>query len=168
MEHCQGKSHSIGSILILTLELPKLLYNCPCLLEAWRYHAFVNTIGLVMVHWWFAQSQTNPTVILEAAILGSYSALSNLVFRGPRVCLEMTSLMRTTVGMWGQMTAVISGANVISPYTPFWGNSRSPNPQSIPYPGLWARYDIKKIQQIMPDGSLLHFDSLKAMFQLRS
>lgn len=34
---------------------------------------------LVTVRWWFAQDNTNPAVNLEAAILGSYSELSNLV-----------------------------------------------------------------------------------------
>lgn len=37
-----------------------------------------------MVRWWFSQAKDNAAVTLEAAIMGSYSTLSNLVFRGAK------------------------------------------------------------------------------------
>lgn len=38
---------------------------------------------LVTVHLRFSQPTQNPAVTLEAALLGSYGALSNLVYHGP-------------------------------------------------------------------------------------
>ena len=73
---------------------------------------------LVTVRWWFSQPKQNPAVTLEAAILGSYAALSNLPFRGLRASPSMTSLMRTTVKVWQEARAIYRQPNRISPHAP--------------------------------------------------
>lgn len=46
---------------------------------------------LVSVRWWFTRDKTNPEVNLEAAILGLYSELSKLVYRGPKYSPQVTN-----------------------------------------------------------------------------
>lgn len=114
----------------------------------------------------FTQSRTNPSVNLEAEILGSYSALNKLVFRGPKAHPTMTTPMRMTTRVWEQMSARLNTTNTISPYTPLWGNPRLHHLQSIPDLAVWTGYDNKTWQQIMPKGRLLSYDDLKHTFQL--
>lgn len=49
---------------------------------------------MVTVRWWFALDRNNPVVNLEAAILGSYSKLSNVVCRGPEYSPQVTVPMK--------------------------------------------------------------------------
>lgn len=53
---------------------------------------------LVTVHWWFSQPRQNPAITLEAATLGSYAALSNLVFWG--ASRSVTTPMKNTIRAW--------------------------------------------------------------------
>lgn len=80
----------------------------------------------------------------------------------------MTTLMRTTVIVLGQVSAAVSGRGKISPHTPLWGNPHQPHLSSIPDPSVWANFGIKKLQHIMPDGRLLTFYALKLTFALPS
>lgn len=68
---------------------------------------------LVTIRWWFSQPTQNPAVTLEAAILGSFAALSNLPFRGLRASLSMTTLMRTTVRVWQEARKIYGKPNYI-------------------------------------------------------
>lgn len=141
----------------------ELVCSFPYLQVGWHCRASNNIIGQqcwLTVRWWFVQSQNNPAVNLEAAILGSYSALSNLVFRGPKAQDTMTVPMRTTVRVWEQLTAKINLPQTFSPYTPFWGNPKLPHLLMIPDPAVWAKYEIKILQHIMPEGKLLSFDEM--------
>lgn len=52
---------------------------------------------LVTVRWWFSQPRDKPAVTLEAAIMGSYAALSNLAYRGVKSHPRVTGLKRTTI-----------------------------------------------------------------------
>lgn len=97
---------------------------------------------LVMVRWWFSQPKQNPAVQLEAAILGSYVAVSNLVYRGPRAHLEMTTPMRTTIRVWLQAGAVYKVDSKISPHTPLWNNPRLPHLYTLPFSQLWASREL--------------------------
>lgn len=54
---------------------------------------------LVTVRWWIAQDHNNPVVDLEAVILGSYSELSNLLYRGPKYSSQVTVPMKTTIAV---------------------------------------------------------------------
>lgn len=91
---------------------------------------------LVTVRWWFSQPRQNPAVTLEAAILGSYAALSNLVFSGCRAHPGVTEPMRTTIRVWQSSRAVGSGPSAISPHTPLWGNPLLPHLNTIPDPAV--------------------------------
>lgn len=123
---------------------------------------------LVSVRWWFTQDRANPAVNLEAAILGSYSELSNLVYRGPRYSPRVTTLMKTTVRVWGQVSGYLNNRNAVSPYTPLWGNPKLPHFQSIPDPQVWARYEIRTIRHIFKDDRLMSFTELKGKYHLPS
>lgn len=105
---------------------------------------------------------------LEAAILGSYWALSNLVFRGPKAHSDITTSMRMTVRVWEQMSGKIGGSGIISLYTPLWGNPKLHHLLTVPDPALWARYEIKVVQQVMSQGRIISYDTLRDTFQIPS
>lgn len=121
---------------------------------------------LVTVRWWFTQDVSNPAVNLEAAILGSYSELSNLVYRGPNSDPRVTTPMKTTLMAWKQVTHLLSELNTISPHTLLWGNPSLPHLRSIPDPQVGARFQITKLKQIMSGGRLLPLAELKWQFNL--
>lgn len=60
------------------------------------------TAVLVSVRWWFSQPKDNPVEIIEAALLGSYATLSNLLFWEPLSHTQVTCLMRITICVWSQ------------------------------------------------------------------
>lgn len=62
-----------------------------------RFRQYYWAALFVTARCWFAQTVLNPAVTLEAAILGSYAALSNLVFRGPKAHATMATSMKTIV-----------------------------------------------------------------------
>lgn len=88
------------------------------------------------------------------------------MFRGLKAHDNMTMSMCTMV--WDQMAKLVCAPQVISPHAPLWGNPRLPHLCSIPDPSMWARFGITKIQHVMPEGSLLPYNTLKALFHLPS
>lgn len=121
---------------------------------------------LVLVRWWFTQDQSNPSVNLEAAILGSYSELSNVVYRGPRSSMQITTPMRTMVGVWRQVSNHIGEPQTFSPHIPLWGNPTLPHLWTVPDPQVWARYGVRTLRDVMPEGRFLPFGALKTKFGL--
>lgn len=83
-------------LAISNLQLP-ITQGGLSLLDFWVY--FWAAV-LVMGRWWFSQPHDNPAVTLEAAIMGSYSSLSNMVFRGTRSHPGIMELMRKTITVW--------------------------------------------------------------------
>lgn len=108
------------------------VWQCP------HFQLYYWASVLVTVWWWFSQPKMNPAVTLEVAILGSYAALSNVSYRGPRAHSQATTLMRTTVHMWQQARAVYKTDSTISPHTPHSGNPTLPLLYKLPDPQLWA------------------------------
>ena len=121
---------------------------------------------LVSVRWWFTQDHTNPSVTLEAAIMGSYAGLTNLVYRGVRANNQITAPMRATVVVWGQVSRLLVEPGSFSPHIPLWGNPSLPHLRTVPDPQLWARYNITTLRDVMPEGRLLSFGVLKTKFGL--
>lgn len=119
---------------------------------------------LVTVRWWFSQPRQNPAVRLEAAILGSYAALSNFVFRGVKALYSLTVPMRIRV--WQDARAVFYKPNCLSPHTPLLGNPRLPHLNSIPDPFLWATWGIITMKHIIQDGRLMPFPELQRLYSL--
>lgn len=107
---------------------------------------------LVTVRWWFSQPRQNPAVTLEAALLGSYAALSNLPYRGPRADPAVTSPMKTTIQVGKSSRASLLKQAHISPHTPLWANPMLPHLFTIPYPATWAKRGITTLRQVMPRG----------------
>lgn len=126
--------------------------------------------GRVTVCWWFSQPKQNLAVRLEAAILGSYAALSKLVFRGGGVrapyCL--TAPMETTIRVRQDNREIYNKPNFISPHTPLWGNPRLPHLYSIPDPSMWAREGITILKHIKQNGRIMPFPELKRLYSLSS
>lgn len=108
---------------------------------------------LVTVRWWFSQPKQNPAVILEAAILGSYAALSNLVYRGLKAHPAITTLMKMTVRVWQQAGTIYRAESTFSPYTPLWGNPQLKHYYQLPDPELWASKGIVTLKHSLPTGS---------------
>lgn len=100
---------------------PFLLYSYLSLgggLSLPNFQAYFWAAVLVTVRRWFSQPRDNPAVTLEAAIMGSYSTLSNLVFRGERSHPGITDLMRTTVLVWHRARAHYRSPEMFCPNTP--------------------------------------------------
>lgn len=131
-----------------------------------NFRIYYWTAVLISVRWWFTQDQSNPSVNLEAAILGSYSELSNIVYRGPRSTMQTTISMRTTVRVWKQVSKHIEELQTFSPHIPLWGNSSLPHLRTVPDPQVWTRHGVKTLRHVMPEGRLLPFEGLKDKFGL--
>lgn len=116
--------------------------------------------------WWFSQPRDNPAVTLEAAILGSYAALSNLVFRGPKAYPNLTTPMRTTIAVWQKARASFRSAGKISPHTPLWGNPNLPHLRTVPDPQVWATKGIMNLRHLVTGGRLMTFQELKGKYGL--
>lgn len=57
--------------------------------------------------WWLRADANNPAVVLEAALVGSYEALANLVYREGRYPVpHLTSLMTATIAIWKKFVVV--------------------------------------------------------------
>lgn len=114
----------------LTNNVYSILQQLTCRYLAWKtypWHRWGGSISLkwhfspkfcmYLETWWFTQSRHNPSAILEAAILGSYSALSNLVFRGLKAHVAMTTPMCTTTRVWEKITAKLNPPNTLFLYS---------------------------------------------------
>lgn len=121
---------------------------------------------LVTVRWWFSQPCDNPAVTLEAAIMGSYSSLSNVVFRGMKSHPGITDLMNTTITVWNRARNSFNNPERFSPHIPLWGNPRLPYLQPVPDPQVWARKGIVKLKHIVMGGKLRTFSDLKNAYSL--
>lgn len=141
-----------------TLQLPGTLGGLalPCFLK--YYWAAV----LVTVKWWLSEEPANPAASLEAALIGSYAELRNLVHRGPRSNADVTCPMKTTLKVWDTVNKLFLGPDNWSPATPLWGNPRLPHFHSIPDPVVWARYGVITLGDIVAQGQLITFDALKS------
>lgn len=116
---------------------------------------------LATVRWWFEQQDTNPAVNLEAALLGSYSELINLVYRGPQSNPNITIPMKTTIFVWREVTRALSGDHHNSPHTPLWGNPSLTHLRTALDPRVWAGRGVKTLQHVMPEGQLLSSADLR-------
>lgn len=121
---------------------------------------------LVTVQWWFSQPRLNPAVTLEAAILGSYAALSNLAFGGRRAFPSITIPMQTMVRAWQEARAIYKKPFHISPHMPLWGNPMLPHLLTLTDPSLWARRGITTVRHITKDGKLTTFPDLRALYSI--
>lgn len=119
-----------------------------------------------MVRWWFLKPRDNPAVTLEAAILGSYAALSNLVFCGVKAYPELTTLMRTTITVWHRARAVYHPPETLSPHTSLWGNPNLPHMRNVPDPQVWASRGIVGLKHLVTGGRLSTFPELKTEHNL--
>lgn len=86
-----------------------------------KHIIYIPLFGFVLLGSRFGHSEVvtqprqNPAVTLEAAILGSYAALSNLVFRGPKHHPSLTSSMCTTIRVWRDAGAIYQKPLHMSP-----------------------------------------------------
>ena len=121
---------------------------------------------LVSVRWWFDQPRLNPAVTLEAAILGSYAALSNLVFRGCRAASSVTVPMKTTIRAWRDARVTYARPSHVSPHLPLWGNPLLSHFYSLPDPSVWASKGITTLKHIVSNGVLMTFRQLRDKYSL--
>lgn len=121
---------------------------------------------LVTVRWWFSQPRQNPAVTLEAAILGSYAALSNLVYRGCKAHPCVTGPMKTTIWVWQSSRAAGIKPATVSPHTPLWGNPLLSHLNTVLDPAMWAKQGILTLKHVMPNGKIMSFQELRRAYDL--
>lgn len=74
---------------------------------------------LVFAHRWLTVPEDKAVIALEAAIVGSYEALTHLVFRGSSAPYPITSTMSATMRAWAVTSKAEAGdCTEISPHTP--------------------------------------------------
>lgn len=113
------------------------------------------------VRWWFSQPCQNPAVTLEAAVMGSYAALSNLPYRGIKATPAVTGPMKTTIHVWRSSRGALLQPATVSPHIPLWANPMLPHLFSVPDPAAWARRGITKLKQVMSRGGIQSFRELQ-------
>lgn len=118
------------------------------------------------VRWWFEQSRANAAVCLEAAIVGSLTELSNLVYRGSRMYPSLPDPTKVTLWVWGVARQRFLHPNRWSPYCPLWGNPSLPHFMMIPDLQLRARFGVRILKDVIPTGSLLSFRDLVSKHDL--
>lgn len=123
---------------------------------------------LVTVRWWFEQSRSNAATCLEAAIIGSFTELGNIAYRGPSAYSLLPGPTRMTLKVWAVARKRFLCPCQYSPFTPLWGNPSLPHFKTIPDPQLWARFGIKVLKDIIHSGALLLFQELAEKFGLPS
>lgn len=70
-------------------------------------HIYYVAVQLSHASWWLRADSNNPAMVLEAALIGSYEALVNLVYReGKCQTQHYTSLMATIIAIWKQFVGV--------------------------------------------------------------
>lgn len=73
-------------------------------------YIYYIAVQLSYASWWLRADANNPAVVLEAALVGSYEALANLVYREGRYPIKhYTSLMAATVSTWKRFVEVYRG-----------------------------------------------------------
>lgn len=100
----------------------------------------------VTVRWWFSQSRHNPTVTLEAPLLGSYAALSNLVYRAYPL---VTVPMRMTMRVWTQARKVYHKEFTFSPHQLLWESPKLLHLFQLMDPQVWATRGIMTLKDII-------------------
>uniref|UniRef100_A0A803J6W9 Reverse transcriptase zinc-binding domain-containing protein n=1 Tax=Xenopus tropicalis TaxID=8364 RepID=A0A803J6W9_XENTR len=122
---------------------------------------------LTTANWWAAPTLDNPATCLEAQTVGSYEELKNLLYRGCSYTPKTTPLMKEIVWAWNTALNLFpKPQNHCSELTPLWCNPKLQHLQTIPDPQLWASFQVKYIQDIVKEGKLLDFQTLKNNFNL--
>lgn len=125
---------------------------------------------LSYVAWWLRADANNPAVVLEAALVGSYEALANLVYREGKYSVpHLTTLMTATIAIWKKFVVVYGdkGADTQwSPYIPLWRNPRLPELTTVPDFEFWPQKGIKYLTQLYHEGCFRSFADLKQSLNL--
>lgn len=104
--------------------------------------------------------------MLEAAILDSYAAMSNLGFRGVRAPPSLAASMKTTIRAWREATAIYRKPSHVSPHTPLWGNPMLPHLNTIPDPSPWAKKRITTLKHVIVPGKLMRFQEMRSLYSV--
>ncbi|OCT99339.1 hypothetical protein XELAEV_18005116mg [Xenopus laevis] len=116
---------------------------------------------------WLESLPEDPVTLLEAQVVGSLEGLRNLINRDKLPMVHCTSMMRNVVRAWKQVhLGCPTSAAALSPFTPLWFNMNLGQLLTIPDPALWARFNVKYVNDIYADNVLLTFDQLKDKFNL--
>lgn len=112
-------------------------------------------------HNWLILDDTNSAVVLEAACVGSFETLLNVLFRGVKVPHPLTTSMKTVIRAWTHVTPLIGNhSRWYAPDTPLWITSHYQNFFSTPEPSL-AAGGISYLAHICKSGVLQTFNNLK-------
>lgn len=133
-------------------------------------YVYYVAIQLSYAAWWLRADANNPAVVLEAALVGSYEALANLVYReGKYPVPHLTTLMTATIAIWKKFVVVYGdkGADTQwSPYIPLWRNPRLPELTTVPDFEFWPQKGIKYLTQLYHEGCFRSFADLQQSLNL--
>lgn len=118
---------------------------------------FKNNLSgqLTVAHRWLTAPPDDASVSLEAAYVGSYEALSHLVYRGLKAPYPLTFSMRS-VKAWVMAQGGRSPSSTrLSFNTPLWRNPNLIHFFGYLDPVVWTKYGIKTLLHIVPNGTLL-------------
>lgn len=119
---------------------------------------------LVTAYWWFEGSHSNAAVCVDMAYLGSLLDLQNLVYRGAGAYADVPAPTKTTLQVLVAARWWFMVEGHWSPVQPLWGNPRLAHLRLVPAPQVWARYGVRTLWDIIPEGSLLTFAQLAWLF----
>lgn len=106
---------------------------------------FLYFIAAMLTHAdkWLVSDASNAAVTLEAAVVGSFEALRNILYRGPGAPHPLTISMKTVLRAWSGLSGLRAGdPKGHFPNTPLWLNPSLPEFYSIPDPIVWASKGI--------------------------
>lgn len=97
----------------------------------------------------------DAATVLEAAILGSFEGLANLVYRGPWVQSSLMGSMKIIILAWDKVQATMTpGIQLVSLSTLLCFNPKLSHFSDIPDPIIWAGVGIKRLQDVVEGGKL--------------
>lgn len=102
------------------------LKHSPKAVDSWGpslSHLFVFFLAAMLTHAhnWLLSDTSSAAVTLEAAIVGSYDSLWNVLFRGIKALHFPATFKRTVIRAWFMATGPMGAElQVCSPNTPLW------------------------------------------------
>uniref|UniRef100_A0A803J2H9 Reverse transcriptase domain-containing protein n=1 Tax=Xenopus tropicalis TaxID=8364 RepID=A0A803J2H9_XENTR len=124
---------------------------------------------LVYANWWFNPDPNNQATVLEAAVVSSFEALANQIYRGIPSIHPLTPPMKTLIQVFSRtVKATHQKANSWSKWTPLWGNNTLTQFKTFPDANLWAAAGVKRLHDVVEAGGIKRYAQLKEEFNLQN
>ncbi|XP_072012556.1 peroxisomal membrane protein PEX14 isoform X1 [Engystomops pustulosus] len=118
---------------------------------------------LVYAQWWIDIDMGNAATALAGALVGSYEALTNLLYRYKSPS-DTPLPLRTVAVCWRRAQSLVepSSSPPLSPRTPLWLNPWLSHFLSLPGWTMWGAAGVKFVGQLLsPEAELLSFNEIR-------